>query len=64
MKTFTDFIKDKETNKYYAIFDRDDIMYNFYYTKEEAQEELNILMKDTPSMKYRIEPFNRNEIES
>jgi len=64
MKTLNELIVEKtENNKYYAIMDRNDIMYNFYYTKDEANDELKSLLQDTPSMKYRIETINKSDIE-
>ncbi len=64
MKTLNNLIEERVQNdKYYAIMDRNDIMYNFYYTKEEADEQLKLLNNDTPSLKFHIEPINKSEIE-
>ena len=61
MKKFSDI---KPANDIiYAIFDRENIMWSFFYDKKEADDELSRLTKETPSLEYRIETMNNDDIQ-
>lgn len=64
MKTFTNYINEKAEDKVWAVYDRDDIFINYYYTKDDAQSSADKMNDDTPSMKYHVKEMNRSELES
>ena len=62
MKTLTEFVNEKAEDKVWAVYDRDDIFINYFYTKEDADKTAEEMNNDTPSMKYHVKGMNRSEI--
>lgn len=64
MKTLTDIVNEKAADKVWAVYDRNDIFINYFYSSEDAKEACDILNDDTPSLKYHIKEMNRMELET
>lgn len=64
MKTFTQHINEKEADKVWAVYDRNDIFINYFYSAEDANEACDMLNNDTPSLKYHTKEMNRTELET
>jgi len=52
-----------DSNKIYAIYDREDIMWCFFYDLKEAEDEMKKLEKKTPSLQFRIETMTNDDIQ-
>ena len=64
MKTLNKLIIEKnESPKVWAVVDFQDVMYNFFYTKEEADDLADELNKKTPSLKYKSKQIDKSELE-
>lgn len=63
MKTFTQHINEKESDKVYVVYDRDEIFINYYYNKDDAEKVVDETNNETPSMKYHYKEMNRSELE-
>lgn len=67
MKTFSDYIDNinekAENDKLFAVYDRDDIFINYYYSNDDAKAAADELNNDTPSMKYHVVTINKSDVE-
>lgn len=63
MKTLTQYVDEKAADKVWAVYDRNDIFINYFYTKEDADNSAAEMNNDTPSMKYHVVEMNRSELE-
>lgn len=64
MKTLTQYVDEKAADKVWAVYDRNDIFINYFYTKEDADDSATEMNNDTPSMKYHVIEMNRSELET
>lgn len=64
MKTFTRYINEKAEDKVWAVYDRNDIFINYYYSKDDADAVANMMNDDTPSLKFHVKDMLRSEIET
>lgn len=64
MKTLTQYMNERSEDKVFAVYDRDDIFVNFFYSKHDADDAVSAMNNDTPSMKYHVKELERSEIEN
>lgn len=64
MKTLTQYVDEKAADKVWAVYDRNDIFINYYYTKDDAQNAADEMNNDTPSLKFHLKEMNRSELET
>ena len=64
MKTFTQHVNEKAADKVWAVYDRNDIFINYFYTYDDAKSVANEMNNDTPSLKFHVKEMNRSEIEN
>ena len=63
MRTFNDYITEKQNDNVWAVLDRNDIFINYYYSSADAHDAADELNDDTPSLKFHVVKMNRNEVE-
>ena len=63
MKTLTQYVDEKAADKVWAVYDRNDIFINYFYTLDDAKSAANEMNNDTPSLKFHVKEMNRSEIE-
>jgi len=64
MKTLTQYVDEKAADKIWAVYDRNDIFINYFYTSEDAKSAADEMNNDTPSLKFHVKEMNRSEIEN
>lgn len=47
----------------FGVFFNDDTMYNYYFSKEEANDVVSMLNKEDSHNKCKVKTFSRDEIE-
>ena len=64
MKTLTQYVDEKAADKVWAVYDRNDIFINYFYTSDDAESAADEMNNDTPSLKFHVKEMNRSEIEN
>ena len=64
MKTLTQYVDEKAADKIWAVYDRNDILINYFYTSDDAKSVADEMNNDTPSLKFHVKEMNRSEIEN
>ena len=64
MKTLTQYVDEKAADKIWAVYDRNDIFINYFYTSHDAESVADEMNNDTPSLKFHVKEMNRSEIEN
>lgn len=64
MKTLTQYVDEKAADKIWAVYDRNDIFINYFYTSDDAKSVADEMNNDTPSLKFHVKEMNRSEIEN
>ena len=64
MKTLTQYVDEKAADKVWAVYDRNDILINYFYTSDDAKSVADEMNDDTPSLKFHVKEMNRSEIEN
>ena len=64
MKTLTQYVDEKAADKVWAVYDRNDIFINYFYTSDDAKSTADEMNNDAPSLKFHVKEMNRNEIET
>ena len=64
MKTLTQYVDEKAADKVWAVYDRNDIFINYFYTLDDAESAADEMNNDTPSLKFHVKEMNRSEIEN
>ena len=64
MKTLTQYVDEKAADKVWAVYDRNNIFINYFYSAEDAKSAADEMNNDTPSLKFHVKEMNRSEIEN
>ena len=54
MKTLTQYVDEKAADKIWAVYDRNDIFINYFYTSDDAESVADEMNNDTPSLKFHV----------